>query len=170
MESEYFKIGKFVSAFGLNGELILQHSLGKKTTLKGIEALFTEDSSNSFLPYFISSARVKNDTEIYIQLEHISTRESARRFVQKEVWMTSNDFKKFAAKSAPISFLGYQVIDKRKNIGEIIEVIEMPHQVICKIMMEGAEKLIPLHEQTVERIDNKTKKIYVALPDGLLEL
>ncbi|MFT3948554.1 MAG: 16S rRNA processing protein RimM [Agriterribacter sp.] len=170
MESEYFKIGKFVSAFGLNGELILQHSLGKKTSLKGIEALFIEDAHDAFLPYFVSSARVKSDAETYIQLEQINTRESARRFVQKEVWLNSEDFKKFAAKSAPISFLGYQIIDGSKSIGEIIEVIEMPHQVLCKINMAGEEKLIPLHEQTLDRIDNKAKKIYVTLPDGLLEL
>jgi len=168
--SEYFKIGKFVSVFSLSGELILQHSLGKKTSLKGIEALFIEDAGDSFLPYFVSSARIKSDAEIYIQLEQINTRESARKFVQKEVWLSSEDFKKFAAKSAPISFLGYQIIDGSKNIGTIIEVIEMPHQVLCKINMEGEEKLIPLHEQTLERIDNKTKKIYVTLPDGLLEL
>ncbi|MFT3750166.1 MAG: 16S rRNA processing protein RimM [Agriterribacter sp.] len=170
MGSEYFKIGKFVSVFSLSGELILQHSLGKKTSLKGIEALFIEDAGDSFLPYFVSSARIKNDAETYIQLEQINTREAARRFVQKEVWLSSGDFKKFAAKSAPISFLGYQIIDGNKNIGEVTEVIEMPHQVLCKINIEGEEKLIPLHEQTLERIDNKTKKIYVTLPDGLLEL
>ncbi|PVD54196.1 16S rRNA processing protein RimM [Terrimonas sp.] len=170
MGSEYFKIGKFVSVFSLSGELILQHSLGKKTSLKGIEALFIEDAGDSFLPYFVSSARIKSDAETYIQLEQINTRESARKFVQKEVWLSSEDFKKFAAKSAPISFLGYQIIDGGKNIGTIIEVIEMPHQVLCKINMQGEEKLIPLHEQTLERIDNKTKKIYVTLPDGLLEL
>ena len=170
METEYFKIGKFVSVFGLDGELILQHSLGKKTSLKGVEAIFIEDSNNSFLPYFIAAARVKSETEIYIHLEQISIRESARRFVQKEVWLSSEDFKKFAAKSAPISFLGYHVVDGKTTIGEITEVIEMPHQVLCKVNMNGVEKLIPLHEQTLERVDNKAKKIYVTLPDGLLEI
>ena len=33
--TEYFKIGKLVSVFGLKGELILQHNLGKKSSLKG---------------------------------------------------------------------------------------------------------------------------------------
>lgn len=170
MESQYFKIGKFVSAFGLTGELILQHSLGKKTTFKGVEALFVEDAKDSFLPYFISAARSKSDTETYIQLEQVTSRELAVKFARKDVWLNSEDFKKLAAKSAPISFLGYDVVDGKKNIGEIIEIIEMPHQVLCKVNMNGLEKLIPLHEQTLERIDNKAKKIYVTLPDGLLEI
>lgn len=170
MEAEYFKIGKFVSVFGLNGELILQHSLGKKTALKGVEALFIEEAKDSFLPYFVTAANSKSDNETYVQIDQVATRESGRRFIQKEVWLRSEDFKKLAAKSAPISFLGYQIVDGKKNIGEIIEVIEMPHQVLCKVDMAGVEKLIPLHEQTLEKIDNKTKKIYVTLPDGLLEL
>ena len=170
MESQYFKIGKFVSSFGVNGQIILQHSLGKKTVFKDIEAVFLEESNETFLPYFISSSQGKTDTETYIQLEQINSREAARRFIQKEVWLNSEDFKKLAAKSAPISFLGYHIIDGKKNIGEITEVIEMPHQVLCKVDMNGAEKLIPLHEQTLERIDNKGKKIYVTLPDGLLEI
>ncbi|MEN9598951.1 MAG: hypothetical protein RL596_1262, partial [Bacteroidota bacterium] len=31
----YIQIGKFVASFGVKGELILKHSLGKKSTLKG---------------------------------------------------------------------------------------------------------------------------------------
>jgi 16S rRNA processing protein RimM len=170
VKSEYFKIGKFVAVFSLNGELILQHSLGKKTSFKGIEVIFIEETNDVFLPYFVSSARAKSDTETYIQLEQINTRESAKQFIQKEIWLNSEDFNKFADKSAPISFLGYEIINNRKNIGTIIEVIEMPHQVLCKINMAGVEKLIPLHQQTLERIDNKAQKIYVILPYGLLEL
>ena len=42
--SQYFKIGKFAASHGLTGELILAHSLGKKTALPGLEALFLETS------------------------------------------------------------------------------------------------------------------------------
>ena len=36
---EYFKIGKLVAVHGLKGELLLKHTLGKKTSLKGLQAL-----------------------------------------------------------------------------------------------------------------------------------
>ena len=51
--SEYFKIGKLAASFGLKGELVLEHSLGKKTALKGLEVIFLEDKKDSFIPYFI---------------------------------------------------------------------------------------------------------------------
>lgn len=167
---EYFKIGKIVSAFGLEGEVILMHSLGKKTALKGIDAIFIEDYSSSFLPYFVQAVRVKNEKELYLKLEDISSRELALKMLQKEVWLDEKSFKQFADKSAPISLLGYHLVDKGHGIGKIDEIIEQPHQVLCKLMFEGKEVLIPLHEHTLQNIDRKNKKVYVDLPDGLLEI
>jgi 16S rRNA processing protein RimM len=40
--NHYIHIGKFVASFGVKGELILKHALGKKTALKDVEALFVE--------------------------------------------------------------------------------------------------------------------------------
>ena len=41
--SEYIHIGKLVASFGLKGDLILKHELGKKSPFKGIEVIFVED-------------------------------------------------------------------------------------------------------------------------------
>ena len=168
--TEYFKIGKLVSAFGLKGELILQHSLGKKTSLKGLQALFVEERKGSFIPYFIEAARIKSETDVYLKIEGVETREGATRLVQKEVWLPEPDFKKFSAKSSPISLLGYEIIDGQKSLGKILEVIEQPHQVLCRLDMEGKEVLIPLHEDTIEKIDHKKAQVTVQLPEGLLEI
>lgn len=168
--AEYYKIGKIVAAAGLKGELLLKHTLGKKTSLKGLTTLFTEDRKNSFLPWFIESARIKSEDEIYIKLENIDSRESTRPMTQKEVWLTETDFKKFAAKSAPANFLGYHIIDQGKNLGAILEVIEQPHQLLCRLEIEGKEVLIPLHEDSLEKIDQRKKQILVSMPDGLLDI
>lgn len=168
--SEYFKIGKLASSFGLKGELVLQHSLGKKTSLKGLETIFIEDKKDSFLPYFIQSTSIKNEQEIFIKLEGIETKETARKLTPKEVWLAEDDFKKFAAKSAPISMLGFHLINDKVDLGEILEVIEQPHQILCSILLNGKEALIPIHEASLEKIDQKSKKIFVTLPDGLLEI
>ncbi len=168
--SQYFKIGKFAASFGLSGELVLQHSLGKKTTLKGLEAVFIEAQKDNFMPYFIESTSIKSDTETYVKLEGINTKEAARILTPKEVWLEEADFNKHTQKSAPIAFLGFSIIDEDKDLGEIIEVIEQPHQILCTIMYNGKEALIPIHEASLIKIDKKNKKIFVELPDGLLEI
>lgn len=168
--TEYFKIGKLVSAFGVKGELILKHHLGKKTALKGLLAFFIEERKESFIPWFIQQTRVKSDDEIYLQLSDIITREAAIKLVQKEVWFTDADFKKFSAKASPINLLGYEIIADGKTLGAILEIMEQPHQLLCRIEIEGKEVLIPLHEDTLLKIDRKNRQVKVQLPEGLLEI
>ena len=166
----YFKIGKLAATFGLEGQLILEHNLGKKTSLKGLENIFIEEINNSFLPYFIESAKIKNEKEIYLKLEGIASKEQARKFVKREVWLLENDFKKFSGSSAPISLLGFMVINENDELGEVVEVIEQPHQVLCKIILNGKEALLPVHEDSLEKIDKKNRKLFLNLPEGLLDI
>jgi 16S rRNA processing protein RimM len=168
--TEYFKIGKFVSTFGLKGELVLKQNLGKKTSLKGIKAIFIEDRKESFIPWFVESTRIKSEDEVYMKLEGINTREQTAQLIQKEAWLPEADFKKFSAKSSPINLLGYEMIEDEKLLGRILEVIEQPHQILCRIGFMGKEAYIPLHAETIKKIDRKKNQVIVELPPGLLEI
>lgn len=167
---DYFSIGKIVATHGLSGEVVLEHALGKKTDLKGLDTIFIEERKNSFLPYFVESSKLKNEAEVYLKLEGFTTKESARRLHQKEVWLLKADFDNYAGKSSPISLLGYMMINQGEEIGEVIEVIDQPMQVLCKIMYQGNEALIPIHEESLKKIDKKKKQVHVVLPDGLLDI
>ena len=168
--TEYFKIGKLVGTFGLKGEMVLKHSLGKKTSLKGLKAMFVEEPKDSFIPWFIESTKIKNEEEIYIKLEGINTREQAIKLTPKEVWVPEEEFKKFSAKSSPINLLGYDIIEGEQVLGKILEVIEQPHQILCRIELNNREVYIPLHQETIQKIDNKKQQVIVLLPPGLLEI
>ncbi|TCZ74950.1 ribosome maturation factor RimM [Flaviaesturariibacter aridisoli] len=168
--TEYFKIGRLVAAHGVKGELILRHSLGKKTALKGLQALFVEEGKDRFLPWFVAEARAKSDEEVLLLLQDVDTREKALRLTQKDVWLAEPDFKKHSGKSAPISLLNYMIVEDGKELGIILEVIEQPHQVLCRIEVEGKEALIPLNENTIRSVDRKKKQVHVELPEGLLEI
>jgi 16S rRNA processing protein RimM len=168
--AEYYKIGKLVAVHGLKGELVLKHELGKKTSLKGLQAIFIEDKKNSFLPYFPEETRIKNEEEIYVKVEGVDTREAAARLTAKEIWLTETDFKKFAAKSAPASLLGYTIINDKEPLGEVLEVIEQPHQLLCRLEIQSKEVLIPLNESFLQKIDHKKKQVIVELPEGLLNV
>jgi len=103
-------------------------------------------------------------------MEGINSREAAIKLNQKEIWVPETDFKKFAAKTAPASLLGYTIINNNESLGEILELIEQPHQLLCRLEIKGKEVLIPLHEQTLQKINHKKKEVFVELPDGLLEV
>ena len=168
--SDYINIGRFVAAFGLTGELVLKHGLGKKAVFKEGEALFVEQLKSSYLPYFIQSSKSKTKEETFIKLEGIDTREKALKLLQKNVWLQQEEFRKLVAKNSPLGLLGYTLIDEGKTIGKIDEIIEQPHQVLLQINIEGKEALIPLHEKTLVNINHKKKEVQVTLPEGLLDI
>ncbi|WEK36219.1 MAG: ribosome maturation factor RimM [Candidatus Pseudobacter hemicellulosilyticus] len=168
--TNYLSIGKLVATFGVKGELVLVHQLGKKTTLKGLKAIFVETKKDEFLPYFLESVRIKNDQELFLKLEGIDTKEAARPLTQKQVWLTEGEFHQYTEQSAPISLLGFHIIHGKEDLGEILEVIEMPHQLLCRIDLDGKEALIPMHQDSLLKVDKKKKQVVVELPDGLLDV
>lgn len=170
MEQTYFKIGKFVATHGYKGELLLKHHLGKKTTLKGVKAVFIEEKKQSFIPWFIETATVKTEEEVILKIEGLDARETAARLTQKEVWLTEADFKKQSSRDSALNFLGYQIVEGDRVLGTVEEVIEQPHQILCRINLAGKEAFIPLHEETLIKMDQKKRQIIVALPPGLLEI
>lgn len=167
---QFCQIGKLAATFGLKGQLILDHKLGKKSNLKGLEALFVEMKGGEMLPYFLEEATGKNATQTFIKLEGVNTREAAQQLVSRAIWLPEDQFKKFAAKSAPISWLGYHIIDRGQPLGEVLEVIEQAHQLLCRITWKGKDALIPVHEDFLQKIDNRKKQIILELPEGLLEI
>jgi 16S rRNA processing protein RimM len=167
---EYFKAGKLVAVHGLKGELIFKHELGKKTSLKNLNTIFIEDKKDSFFPWFIQSTKIKSDDEILLTLEGVENREAAAKLSQKVVWFAEEDFKKFAAKTAPASLLGYTVFNNTEKLSEILEVIEQPQQLLCRIELKNKEVLIPIHESFLKKIDHKKKEVWMELPDGLLDI
>ena len=167
---QYFKIGKFAASHGLGGDLVLKHNLGKKTSLKGLEVVYIEEHSDSFLPYFIEKSSIRSETETLIKIEGVDNMETARKLTPKEVWLEENDFNKHAKKSAPIALLGYTLFDKSIPLGEIIEVIELPHQILCTVSFNNKEILIPVHEDNLISVDNKKKIVVVDVPEGLLDI
>lgn len=163
-------IGKMVATVGLQGELLCKHGLGKKSDLGGVAVVMLQDRSGSQLPYFVEMAKARSADEVLLKLEGVNTREQATALLHRQVWLKREDFDKHAAGNAPISLLGFVVVEAGKPLGTIKEVIEQPHQLLVTIEMQGKEVLIPLHEESLLGIDKRKKQVVVQLPDGLLEL
>ena len=98
--SQYINIGKIVAPHGLTGHIIIEHALGKRIHFKGIEAIFIEKNTASFIPYFIQTASAKTDTITYIQLEGIQSREATALLVGKKVWLPEEEFQKLVDKKS----------------------------------------------------------------------
>jgi 16S rRNA processing protein RimM len=168
--SVYLPIGKFIASHGLNGDLLLTHTLGKRSNLPGVKALFVEEKKGQFLPWFIEKAQARTEEEILIKLEGIDSKEKAQKLIRRAVWLGEVDFEKQVSRSAPVKLLGYHIQEEDRDLGEILELIEQPHQLLCRLQIDEKDVFIPLHEESLERIDHKKRIVYVTLPEGLLDI
>lgn len=167
---EYFKIGKIVASHGLKGDAIIVHNLGDNTSFKNLKKIFVEISKENLLPYFLEKITPKSNKEIVIKIEELNSREEVNAIRGKNVWLEEKDFVKFSSSSAPANFLGFTIYNDEEALGEVIEIVEQPHQLICSIMYKGKEVLVPLHDESLLKVDAKNKRLYMKLPDGLLDI
>jgi 16S rRNA processing protein RimM len=170
MENSYRNIGKIVSVFGLKGEMIVLHHLGQKIAVSKIKVIFLEQKKDDLLPYFIDYIRKKGSDELYLKLEGIDSREAASKYLRREVWLKEEEIQVHTQKNNPIGWVGYRVMDQGKDLGPVLEVIEQPHQVICRLEIDAKEVLVPINDQTLEKVDHKGKALLLVLPDGLLDV
>ena len=67
--------------------------------------------------------------------------------------------------------MGYELIDsKRGSLGKVIDVRELPQQLMLIIKYNGVEKYIPFVDDFVDYISQENQEIWLHLPEGLLDL
>lgn len=167
---QYYEVGKLVATFGVKGALILQHTLQKNATLKDVHCLFIAEKKDSFLPYFLEYIHKKGEQELLLKIEMIDTKEEATQLLKKKIWLAEKDFKRYADTNSLIYLLGFTVIAEQKKIGEIVEIIDNTVQQLAKIIIAQKEVFLPLHSQTIIKIDITRREIQLTLPEGLLDV
>lgn len=169
-KTSHILIGKIAAVHGVKGEVIVTHSLGKKTNFKNVKALMIEQLKNSLIPYFIQSAKATLSDESIVAFEDVPTREAAKILVGKSVWLLEEDFRALAAKQSTIRLIGYELWNEAVLIGKIESVLEQPHQVLLTVLYKGQEALIPFVDEMIVSIQHDEQKLVMSLPDGLLEI
>jgi 16S rRNA processing protein RimM len=167
---ELIHFGNIVASFGVDGTMVIAHAFKKKVSLQHCKAVFIETSKGVKNPYFIKKSKAININDLHLNIDEVNTKEATKAYLKKKVWLTKENFDALVDASAPIALLGYMVIEKGKPIGEIIEVIEQPHQLLCNINYKGKQAFIPIHSETLVGIDRVKQMIEVDLPDGLLDI
>jgi len=166
----YIHIGKIAASFGLKGEVVVVHALGKPSLFPKGSVVFIEKLKGSYIPHFTESSKPKSDSETILKLEGLNTKESLFPLLQKKLWVNEELFQQLADKNAPIGLLNYKVFDNKTFLGNVTEVIEQPHQLLLVINYKAGQAYIPVHTETLKKIDRKTKEVHVQLPEGLLDV
>ena len=72
--------------------------------------------------------------------------------------------------STQMPFVGYTILNLEDKIGDIIEIYEMPQQLLALVEYDNREIYIPLHENLIVKVNNEEEYLIMDLPDGILDL
>lgn len=166
---KYFRIGTFLKTKGLKGELQLYVDYDGLDAIK-YNALFV-DIVGKLVPYFVSSVKYQGNNA-YFFLEDVDTVEKASRLVKKDVYLPDKlQPKKKKEEFTLMDLKGFIAIDEKEGqLGEILEIQELPQQFIASVQYKNREVLFPLNESTIKGIDLDGGEVYIDLPDGLLDI
>ena len=166
---KHFRIGTFLKAKGLKGELQLYVDYDGLDAIR-YNAIFM-DIAGKLVPYFVSSVKYQGNTA-YFFLEDVDTVEKASRLVKKDVYLPDKlQPKKKKEEFTLLDLKGFIAIDEKEGeLGEILEIQELPQQFIASIRYKNREVLFPLNGSIIKGIDLDGGEVYIDLPEGLLDI
>lgn len=167
---ESFYIGYISKTRGLKGEVQLFFEFEDYDELE-LDVIFLE-VNKKLVPYFVESIKLQKNSTAYATFEDVDHIDKAQPLVCRKMYLPNDKM----PERDPDDFrytdlLGYLVIDEEHGeLGEIIEVRELPQQFIATVDMDGKELMFPLSEDLILGIDAQEEIIEVDLPEGLVEL
>ena len=166
----YTEVAYFLKTFGLKGELKVALVDNIDIDLQDQEVIFLKERGQH-IPYFIEKCDDK-DGVIIVKLEDIDSPEQAKPLCKQKIFI---DRKEETSSSEyeedPNVFIGFKVHNDGAIIGNIDRLESFPQQLMAFISTtRGTEIMIPLNDEFIKEIDEEGAKIFLELPEGLLDL
>ena len=163
---ELIKIGKVGKTHGFKGHLKVLIEEFYMRDFEKIKAIFINE-----LPYFMLLKDINTKQQAIVLLEEIDTKEKAQRLQGKEILAKKEDLTEVLEEDEYLELIGYAIIDnKLGTVGEIIEIIEMPFQIMAKLYRDNKEILIPLNDAFILEINPSKNQVVMQLPEGFLDI
>ncbi len=169
MKNEKFNLKKigFISKLnGYKGEVVVA---GSTTDLTNEKFLFMMMDGIA-VPFVVQKIFEKGNNTI-VKFEDVNDEEYAKRFVSKEVFIEVKKGSRRKEELIADDYLNFSILDSSfGELGKIIRVEEYPQGQVAVCKVKEKEVLIPLEKDFIDEIDFDSQKIFVSLPEGLIDV
>ena len=168
---EIVKIGKLNKPHGIKGEMSFTFT---NDSFDDNECPFLIlEIDGIFVPFRLEETRFTSDTNALILMKGIDSDKKARLCTNKEVYFP----KKYLIDNQEDGsytwdfFTGFTVIDEKGGeIGVVEYIDESTVNTLFVIKKGDTERMIPAVDELITHIDEDGKRLYVMLPEGLLDI
>ena len=123
------------------------------------------------VPYFLEHIRAGGS--VVVKIEDLDDREAVALLSKRPLYlMDSQVSAREVPEETPFdALIGYSIeAEGYPTLGPITGIMDLPSHHLAELNFEGREVLIPLHENLIVGVDESSKVLEMALPEGLLDL
>lgn len=169
-KEECFYLGRVAKTHGIKGEVTLRLDVDDPSAYLNMK-YFLLEINKVLTPFFVERI-VQSGDKFYVAIQDIKTVEAASALTGKEVYLPLELLPKLTGKQFYYHEVkGFTVVDAEKGeLGPINDVLEYPTQAILQVFKGQKEILIPILDHVIQKVDRKAKKLYIAAPEGLIDM
>ena len=154
---------------GFHGALNVSIESGEPSDYSDRKFLFIQLEGKP-VPFLVEELSITG-TGLVVKLEDVNSEAEAKSISGKKVFV----LKSWKGSNSEVpdwqELIGFNVFEKKYGkLGKLERLEEFPQQLIGYCNVNGKEIIFPLHEDFIERIDDKKKEIRLTLPEGLLDV
>lgn len=167
---QHFLLGTVARTNGVSGELCIALDVDQPARYKKIEHLFI-DVHGSLVPFFVTACRIAGQ-QAFVKLEGLDSPEAGAGYVRRSVFLPLELLPPLGDDSFyHHEVAGFELVDETQGtIGIIDEAREYPQHPILHVRAGNKEVLVPVIKGVLQRVDRAAKKLYVRVPEGLLDI
>lgn len=178
LKKENFEaIGSLGRAHGIQGEISAKLSVD----LSGLgeearsELFLMLEEEGLLIPYRVLKLRPKNQDLDLITFSGITTKEQAEALTGRAVWLDKDYLDSDEAEElfGLEHYTGYELYQagSREPIGRIEEIDDTTINTLLRVLTPlGQELILPISEELIDEVDLPQHRLYLHIPEGLLEL
>lgn len=166
-----YLLGYIVRTHGTAGNVVIFLDVDYPEDYDEMDSVYVE-IKGELVPYFISRFNLQKQNNAIITFEDVDTIEKAQALVGSSLYLSLDELQELGDEEFYYHEIkGYTVIDQTKGaLGVVREVYALNGQDLIAMDFQGVEVLIPTAADIVLKADKQDKKLFVNLPEGLLEV
>jgi len=164
-------IGEIVKPHGIRGEVKVYSYSEQPENFKNYKKVLLQKPSGSGTEiYKVVKSRMLSKLAI-LQLEGVATREAAEALQGCTVWLKKADIPELESDEYYWhQLIGLQVFtDTGRELGKVASLFTTKAHDVLVVNGGGQEYLIPVKDEIIKEIDDRSGKLLITPPSGLLE-
>ena len=167
----FFFLGKILKTHGNKGHVQVHLDVDDPEEYLDLESVYL-DLHGERIPFFIQSLDLKHNRKAIVLFEDMTDINDAESLQGISMYLPDAALPPLRGnKFYYHEVIGFAVTDlKHGDIGNIGDILDLPHQALFLIRFGEKEILVPIVDEIIRKVDRKKKTLSIEAPEGLIDI